>query len=217
MDEGDWTCRNKEKEGDSCSIWDSGDLCVSQGSVRLPDVSDSDRHGGLGIQHFLIPHVPPPTVRPLHPCDKRRKCSVTSSVTLTHSLNPWVLLILQATCSRFLSHFFKSPFSRTFSSFHFLPFTLSRSSTALVIQSLDVIGTEAKRAVNTWQFFKIMDDLFWWATVCRRRGPSFRARFRRAQDSPWAALSPFPFLRRHFGFCCNSGWRRCVLTGCLFM
>lgn len=90
MDEGDWKyCAGRGwKERVSCPISDSGDPCMSPECVVLPDVSDSDGHGGPGIQP--LPLFPIPPARPFYPCDKTRRRRVSSSATvvlsLTHSL-----------------------------------------------------------------------------------------------------------------------------------
>lgn len=47
----------------SCPISDSWDRYMSPEYVVLPDMSDSDRHCGPGIQNFLL--FPIPLARPL--------------------------------------------------------------------------------------------------------------------------------------------------------
>lgn len=49
--------------GVSCPISDSWDRYMSPEYVVLPDMSDSDRHCGPGIQNFLL--LPIPLARPL--------------------------------------------------------------------------------------------------------------------------------------------------------
>lgn len=140
-------------------------------SIVLPDVSDSYGHGGPWIQHF--PLIPIPPARPLYPCDKKRKCSVSSSVTvlLTHSFThpfipfsfPWPLCLKYTPFTSFLpSFFFFYPHLCLFNYRLFLhlfsilliscsvPFPLTQCSFfSPWIGSAEVVGTKTEQVVNT--------------------------------------------------------------------
>lgn len=221
MDEGDWTWCNKDEV--SCSIWDSGDLCASRGSVGLPDVSDSDRHDGLGIQHFLVPHVPPQPGLPIAVTRRGNVLSLQVWRSLVRSLaQPLCFANSPGHTFPVSSRVFPSPCSKTFSLFHFLPLSstyslllFSRASpSGTWYGTSEVIGTEAKRAVNTCHFPKIMDNLFDEPPFV---GVKDRLSGRVSEKHKMSGAVTFPFLCRHFGFCCSSGWQICVLRWYLFL